>query len=85
MCGNSPSCSLLRLSLEGCPAALVPAVQSDPRRHAGRPVSTAASPTGQASDLHEHRASDLTNSVGDATNGVTGSVNNAVEDVARTP
>jgi hypothetical protein len=51
-------------------------VQLDPVDTLSSAVSTAASPTGQASDL--------TNSVGDAADGVTGTVNNAAENVAGT-
>ena len=51
-------------------------VQLDPVDTLSAAVSTAASPTGQASDL--------TNSVGDAADGVTGTVNDTVENVAGT-
>lgn len=60
----------------GLSGSAVAGVQLDPADTLSSAVSTAASPTGQASDL--------TNSVGDAADGVTGSVNDAVEDVAGT-
>ena len=60
----------------GLSGSAVAGVQLDPVDTLSSAVSTAASPTGQASDL--------TNSVGDAADDVTGSVNDAVEDVAGT-
>ena len=60
----------------GLSGSAVAGVGLDPADTLSSGVSTAASPTGQASDL--------TNSVGDAADGVTGSVNDAVEDVAGT-
>lgn len=60
----------------GLSGSAVAGVQLDPADTLSSAVSTAASPTGQASDL--------TTSVGDAADGVTGSVNDAVEDVAGT-
>ena len=60
----------------GLSGSAVAGVQLDPVDTLSSAVSTAASPTGQASDL--------TNSVGDAADGVTGTVNDTVENVAGT-
>lgn len=60
----------------GLSGSAVAGVQLDPVDTLSSAVSTAASPTGQASDL--------TNSVGDAADGVTGTVNDAADNVAGT-
>jgi hypothetical protein len=60
----------------GLSGSAVAGVQLDPADTLSSAVSTAASPTGQASDL--------TNSVGDVADGVTGTVNDAAENVAGT-
>lgn len=60
----------------GLSGSAVAGVQLDPVDTLSSAVSTATSPTGQASDL--------TNSVGDAADGVTGTVNDAAENVAGT-
>ena len=65
--------SLVFGGLSGSAAA---GVELDPADTLSSAVSTATSPTGQASDL--------TNSVGDAADGVTGTVNDAAENVAGT-
>jgi hypothetical protein len=60
----------------GLSGSAVAGVQLDPADTLSSAVSTAASPSGQASDL--------TNSVGDVADGVTGTVNDAAENVAGT-
>ena len=60
----------------GLSGSAVAGVQLDSADTLSSAVSTAASPTGQASDL--------TNSVGDVADGVTGTVNDAAENVAGT-
>jgi hypothetical protein len=60
----------------GLSGSAVAGVQLDPVDTLSSAVSTATSPTGQASDL--------TNSVGDATDGVTGTANDAAENIAGT-
>jgi hypothetical protein len=67
---------LASLVFGGLSGSAVAGTQLDPVDTLSSAVSTEASPTGQASDL--------TNSIGDAADGVTGTVNDAAENVAGT-